>query len=397
VQLRIDSWPFLASAVVLVAVLRSVPRAAGLRVYAGVSLLLWFATIAQPAAIALGAVFLFLPLVTLRLRRTLSGSAKGTLFVLQIAQLLWIRRYVDRVPLLNEYALPESFVLLGVSYMLLKQIEWVLWLDAEEETPVDALEYTAFVVGFFTLLAGPVLRYREFQSGFLNGTSERSAPIEGLNRIVNGYLKAALAAPLIGDFTKPAWLSEHAHDAWAFAWFLAAYPLYVYLNFAGYCDVVIGFGRLANFRIPENFDRPFLATNIQEFWQRWHMTFSGWIRVYVFFPLVRVLRTGPTRLPGPLATSCSVLVSFVLVGMWHGPSAGFLVFGLMHAVAALAVAPYAWLLERLLGEQGKAKYEQSKLLRCVRVGLCFAYLALSMLFFEREPAEVRALLAYAPW
>jgi D-alanyl-lipoteichoic acid acyltransferase DltB (MBOAT superfamily) len=397
VQLRIDSWPFLASAALLIAVLRSAPRPLGLRVYAGISLVLWFSTIVEPAAIALGAVFLYLPLAVVRLRRNLSGPAKGALFVLQVAQLLWIRRYVDRVPWLGEYALPEGFALLGVSYMLLKQIEWVLWLDADEETPVDALEYTAFVVGFFTLLAGPVLRYREFQTGFVTRTSDRSALIEGLNRIVNGYLKAALLAPLIGDFTRPAWLAEHARDPWAFAWFLAAYPLYVYLNFAGYCDVVIGCGRLANFSIPENFDRPFLATNIQEFWQRWHMTFSGWIRVYVFFPLMRLLRTGRVRLPAPLATSGAVLVTFVLVGMWHGPSTGFLIFGLMHGVAALAVAPYAWLLEKLLGEQGKAKYEQSVLLRGVRVALCFSYLALSMLFFEREPAEVRALLAHAPW
>jgi len=161
--------------------------------------------------------------------------------------------------------------------------------------------------------------------------------------------------------------------------------------------VVIGLGRLGNFHIPENFDRPFLATNIQEFWQRWHMTFSSWIRVQVFFPLVRSLRTGRVRLPGPLAMSIAVIVTFVLVGAWHGPSTGFLIFGLLHALAALAVAPYAWLLDKLLGEEGKLRYEQSPPLRAVRISLCYGYLALSMLFFERDPSEVRALLEYAPW
>jgi len=109
------------------------------------------------------------------------------------------------------------------------------------------------------------------------------------------------------------------------------------------------------------------------------------------------LRTGPVRLPGPLAMSVSVLVTFSLVGMWHGPSTGFLIFGLMHALAALAVSPYAWLLDKVLGEQGKARYEASTLLRGLRVGLCYAYLSLSMLFFERGPSEVRALFEHAPF
>jgi D-alanyl-lipoteichoic acid acyltransferase DltB (MBOAT superfamily) len=392
VQLRIDSLPFLASALALVVLLRLLPPRPGLVVYALGSVLVWLASIAEPAAIALALGFLFLPLVVVRLRRNLPGWAKALLFGLQIAQLLWIRRYVDRIPFLAPLALPQSFALLGVSYMLLKQIEWVLWIDADDDEPLDALTYTGFVAGFFTLLAGPIHRYRDFRQGFGQVKSDADTLVRGLDRIVNGYLKAALLAPLLGDFTKASWLAEHPHDVLAFAWFLAAYPLYVYLNFAGYCDVVIGLGRLCNFPIPENFAWPFAAPNIQEFWQRWHITFSSWIRVHVFFPLVRFTRTG-VRMPGPLAMALSVLVTFLVVGAWHGPTSGFLVFGLMHALAALAVAPYAWLLERLLGEQGKAAYEASRPLRVLRAALCFSYLALSMLFFEREPAAVREILA----
>jgi D-alanyl-lipoteichoic acid acyltransferase DltB (MBOAT superfamily) len=393
VQLRIDSLPFLGGALALVAVLRLLPRRVGLTVYALGSLAVWLATIARPDAILLGVAFLFLPLLVVRLRRNLPGWGKALLFGVQIAQLLWIRRYVDRIPFLSGLALPQGFVLLGVSYMLLKQIEWVLWVDSDDDEPLDALTYTGFVAGFFTLLAGPIHRYRDFRQGFASVPSDADALLGGLDRIVNGYLKASLIAPLLGDFTQPSWLAEHPHNLWAFAWFLAAYPLYVYFNFAGYCDVVIGLGRLCNFPIPENFAWPFAAPNIQEFWQRWHISFSSWIRVHVFFPLVRFTRMG-ARLPGPLAMGLSVVVTFLIVGAWHGPTPGFLIFGLLHALAALAVAPYGWLLERLLGEQGKAAYEASRPLKVVRAALCFSYLALSMLFFEREPAAVKALLAH---
>lgn len=395
--LRIDSWLFLSCAAVLVGVLRLLPRRTALLFYALSSLTVWLGTIARPAAVAVALVFLFVPLLMVRLKRNLSSWGMACLFALQVIELLWIRRYLEPIPAFQTLSLPSGVAILGVSYMLLKQIEWVLWIDADDEVPVDALEYTAFVVGFFTLLAGPILRYRDFRAGFLGTVSDRDTLIQALNRIVNGYIKAALIAPLFGDFTTSTWLAEHSHNGPAFAWFLLSYPLYVYLNFSGYCDVVIGLGRLGNFHIPENFDRPFLATNIQEFWQRWHMTFSAWIRVQVFFPLVRVLRTGPVRLPGPLAMSIAVVITFLLVGAWHGPSTGFLIFGLLHALAALAVAPYAWLLEKVLGEQGKLRYEQSPLLRPVRIGLCYGYLALSMLFFERDPSQVRALVAYAPW
>ncbi len=395
--LRIDSGLFLACAVALVCVLRLTRKPVALLLYALASLTLWLWTIGRPAAVALALAFLFLPFVVVRLKRSLPSWGMACLFGVQTAALLWIRHYLDPIAALHGLTLPSGVAVLGVSYMLLRQIEWVLWIDADEDVPVDAFEYTAFVVGFFTLLAGPILRYRDFRAGFLGAVSDRDALLNALNRIVNGYIKAALVAPLFGDFTTPTWLAEHSHNGPAFAWFLLSYPLYVYLNFAGYCDVVIGLGRLGNFHIPENFDRPFLATNIQEFWQRWHMTFSAWIRVQVFFPLVRLLRTGKVRLPGPLAMSLSVLITFLLVGAWHGPNTGFLIFGLMHALAALCVAPYAWLLDKLLGEEGKARYEQSLLLRGVRVSLCYGYLSLSMLFFERDPSQVRALLEHAPW
>lgn len=395
--LRIDSLAFLVCAAVLVAVLRLAPRSHALRGYALLSLGAWVSSASSVAASVLALCFAFIPYFVVRIQRNLPGWAKALVFLGQVAQLLWVRRYIDEVPGMQSLALPQGFAILGVSYILLRQIEWLLWIDANDEEPVVFMEYTAFVAGLFTLLAGPIVRYRDFRARFAANACDEDELLQGLHRIVNGYFKVGLIAPILGDFSRGEWLHQHSASPWAFVWFVLVYPFYVYYNFAGYCDVVIGFARLANFKLPENFNQPFLATNIRDFWSRWHMTFSDWIRVHVFFPLVRLARGGPTPLPASLAMALSVILTFVVVGVWHGPKLGFLVFGLLHAAAALAVSPYSWLLDRLLSERSRARYETNTFVRAVRVGLCFGYLALSMLFFERDPAEVKTLLGHIHW
>jgi D-alanyl-lipoteichoic acid acyltransferase DltB (MBOAT superfamily) len=385
VPLRIDSLAFVATALLSVAAMRLAPRAHALRAYALLSLGLWLASIGNLVAALLALCFLFLPIAVVGVRRNLPGWAKALLFTVQIGQLLWLRRYVPAA------ALPAGVVVVGVSYMLLRQIEWLLWIDAADAEPVAWVEYTAFTAGVFTLLAGPIARYRDFRAGFAATPSDETGLVQSLHRVVNGYFKAALIAPVLGEFTRSEWLLEHASSPWAVAWFVLSYPFYLYLNFAGYCDIVIGLARLGHFRLPENFDQPFFATNIRDFWGRWHMTFSNWIRVHVFFPLVRFTRTGPVRLPELPAVALSVVLTFLIVGAWHGPKLGFLVFGLMHAAGMLAVSPYGWLLDRILSERGRAIYETNLWVRAARIGTCFGYVALSMLFFERDPAEVKAL------
>jgi len=193
VPLRIDSWLFLSCAALLVGALRLFPRQPALLFYALSSLTLWLGTIARPAGIAVALAFLFVPFVAVRLKRNLPSWGMACLFALQTIELLWIRHYLDAIPAFRTLTLPSGVALVGISYMLLKQIEWVLWIDADDDVPVDALEYTAFVVGFFTLLAGPILRYRDFRSGFLGSISDNDTLVEALNRIVNGYTMASLS------------------------------------------------------------------------------------------------------------------------------------------------------------------------------------------------------------
>lgn len=203
---------------------------------------------------------------------------------------------------------------------------------------------------------------------------------------MNGYLKVSVLSPLLYQASSLGTL--HDADASLRAWLLFFYvfPLYIYANFSGYCDVVIGFGRLARIDIPENFDRPYSATNIQVYWQRWHLTFSHWIRSYLFFPLMRAL--SGSRIGMALA----VLITFLLVGLWHGTDPGFVVFGLLHGLGVLVVTPYARLLDRWLSPGMRERYEHSRSSRWLRTAACYHYLCFTMLFFERPLAQITELV-----
>lgn len=389
-MLRIDSPTFLGGAALLVLALRTLPAPVGRAVYALVSgaIYLWLLPNSKSVALALG--FLYWPWVWLRSARQRPTWALGVVFAVQVGVLLWVRKYFALLPAwAGSVELSHTFAIVGVSYIILRQVELVLWVDANPQTPIGWVDYTGFTIGLFTLLAGPILRYQDFQRAF--GTRDepetRRSLALALNRVVNGYLKVSVLSPILFDLSSLSML-EHAAATGPRLAFFYLFPLYVYVNFSGYCDVVIGFGRLGRFRIPENFDHPFLATNIQNYWQRWHITFSQWIRNQLFFPLVRALRSLGVAWVRASATLVAAWVTFVLVGLWHGTDPGFAVFGMLHGVAVIAVAPYGKLLDRWLSPGARERYETSRLVRVVRVAACYHYLCFTMLFFERPLAEM---------
>jgi D-alanyl-lipoteichoic acid acyltransferase DltB (MBOAT superfamily) len=392
---RVDSLQFIGLAAVLVTLLRTLRREHARVAYALISAAVYMRLAPSWPSAALSALFVLWPFAYLRYAKPRPAWSIAALIGVQTLLLLWARRYLALVPGLEHTPLvTQAVAIVGISYIILRQIELVLWVDAEPDTRVSLCDYLGFTIGVFTLLAGPILSYRQFQEGFAFDRSRESPRSIALaaNRIVNGYFKLSLIGPILYDLSSLPTL--HAADAslGARALFFYVYPLYIYFNFAGYCDVVIGAGMLGRFAIPENFDHPYLATNIQNYWQRWHLTFSHWIRNHLFFPLVRALRGSRVSGVRALTMPAAVMITFVLVGLWHGTGAGFLVFGLLHGLAVLAVVPYTRLLDRALGERARQRYESSPVIRTARRVVCYHYLCFTMLFFERPLGEVLALL-----
>jgi D-alanyl-lipoteichoic acid acyltransferase DltB (MBOAT superfamily) len=386
--LRIDSLSFVACAVLLILAMRGLGARWGGRAYAALSLAVYLSLAPTLVSAIASLVFLYWPWLVLRGKRPLAPATAPLLVCVQTAFFLWSRKYLALLGGLGELPLfAEAITIIGVSYLILRQVELVVSVDAEPELEVGFVEYTAFGVGLFTLLAGPIMTFADFAATFRAPDKPTpAAQLSALQRVVHGYFKVSLIGPVLFDLATRDTLTSLGFGAGAKAAFFYLYPLYIYANFAGYCDVVIGCGRLCGLTITENFNRPFLAPNIQNYWQRWHITLSAWIRVHIFFPLMRVLRP-----LGWAGTPLSLLLTFLIVGLWHGPAPGFAVFGMLHGLAVLAVGPYGRLLERLLGPAGMERYLASPTLKVLRVAACYHYVCFTQLFFERPLDSVTLL------
>jgi D-alanyl-lipoteichoic acid acyltransferase DltB (MBOAT superfamily) len=393
--MTVDSAQFVGVAAALTLALRIVPSTTRAPLYA-VSSALVLATLVPNVASAVFAVtFVLLPFVAIRLLTAQRARVVPTIIFAQTALVLWARKYFLAWPgTAGCSVLQHSVALVGISYMVLRQVDWLLWRQANPDEQASLTDYVGFILGLFSLLAGPVTRYEPSRRS-LSASIEPLSPLVSLgsvNRIVNGYLKLALMAPLLEGTTSLEFLRAHAGQRAALVFAFYLYPFAIYLNFAGYTDVVLGFGRLAGLALPENFDRPFLSTNVQEFWHRWHMSFSSWARDYIFYPLLRMLRTRWFASSPAAALAMATAATFLFVGLWHGPTLSFVLFGALHGMAVYLVGPYSRFLEGRLPAPALRFYQASPVARALRTVVCFHFLCATIALFGRSPSELWALV-----
>lgn len=240
---------------------------------------------------------------------------------------------------------------LGISFFTFTQIAFLVDCYRGAAREYSPLNYALFVTFFPHLLAGPILHHKEMMPQFESATATHinwTNTYRGLILIAIGLGKKVLLADPIAalaneGFAQPSSLSTG--DAWLTA---IAYTLQLYFDFSGYCDVAIGAALLFNIRLPLNFDSPYRTTNLQDFWRRWHMTLSRFLRDYLYVPL------GGNR-KGLVVSIAAVLGTFTLGGLWHGANWTYVVWGALNGAGVVVVllwrrqpwripAPFAWLL-----------------------------------------------------
>jgi alginate O-acetyltransferase complex protein AlgI len=233
------------------------------------------------------------------------------------------------LPQLKTY-LP-TMVPLGISFFTFEFIHYVSdayagRIPAEPEGKPRGrlaafLHFMAFALFFPTLLAGPIKRYQKFHAEPRLVSADAAY---GLSRMLLGLCKKVLIADTAAGFAVRLGVPG---EVTPFGLWLAmyAYAVQIYCDFSGYSDLAIGAARLFGYRVPENFDWPYLSTSLSEFWRRWHISLSTWIRDYLFIPL------GGSR--GSLARTLLNLTAVMAVcGLWHGPGAHFVAWGLWHGL-----------------------------------------------------------------
>ena len=237
----------------------------------------------------------------------------------------------DAPPLLH-IALP-----LGISFFTFTQIAYLVDVYRRKAQEPILVNYALFVTFFPHLLAGPILHHSEMMPQFAQSSNKRPQWDNlgaGAFLLTIGLVKKVLLADTLAPiadagFGTPSTLSAAA------AWLAAlAYTLQIYFDFSGYTDMALGAARLFNIRMPINFDSPYRATNIRDFWRRWHITLSRFLREYLYIPL------GGNR-GDELRTAANVLATFLLGGLWHGAAWTFVIWGLLHGIAMVVCRGWA--------------------------------------------------------
>ena len=284
---------------------------------------------------------------------------------------------------------------IGISYLSFRLVHLVQEVRNEVVDMPNIWEYLSFAFYVPTLSIGPINPYSKFITSYRS--PDRSAtPIDrSLLRILVGFTKYIFLGSLIAQFTYAGLLRDgHPHAIIDVIIAIPAYAVYLYCNFSGFCDMVIGVSGLLKIQVAENFDRPFRARNLQEFWNRWHITLSTWIRDLMFTPMTKALmrRFGPKAANHVIATA--ILISFLVVGIWHGKGLHFLMFGATQGVGIATVHYYTVFLKKRLGREGFAAYRKNKLISAVGTVVTFAYFSLSLFVFANTWTDVRAIQAH---
>jgi alginate O-acetyltransferase complex protein AlgI len=235
------------------------------------------------------------------------------------------------LPAQRQLTLPALILPLGISFFTFECISYLLDLHKGGKELLPLRRFLLFPAFWAHMVAGPILRIKEFVPQLDTLKSARAPEVLlGIDRIMIGFAKKLIVANSLASFVDQGFAGAGGNSALD-NWILAlAFGLQVYFDFSSYTDIAIGSAKMVGFTFPENFNLPYHASTPTDFWNRWHMTLSRWIRDYLFFPLN--LRAG-RRIWLRYVT---LVVVMTLVGLWHGAGLGFVLWGTWHGVLLVA-------------------------------------------------------------
>ena len=247
----------------------------------------------------------------------------------------------------TSFSAASSFVFpVGISFYTFEAIAYLMDVRQGRVKMPDFVDLCLFFFFWPNILSGPIVRARELMPQLrFNRKFEPKYAFEGADRIVWGLVQKNVIANVLGIWVDRGFGAPSAALSTIDSWSLAvAFGLEIYFDFAGYTNLAIGTARLIGVTLPENFRYPYHAVSPADFWNRWHVTLSRWIRDYLFFPINAKWRGAP------LPLYVSLIGVMALVGLWHGAGWGFLLWGTMHGVYLSAYRAY----ETARGEGGSA-------------------------------------------
>jgi D-alanyl-lipoteichoic acid acyltransferase DltB (MBOAT superfamily) len=280
----------------------------------------------------------------------------------------------------------------GFSYVALRLVEVGRAVRDGRHPAPDLAATVNYLLPFHMIAAGPIQSYDEFAAQ--PGVQPALGParsLGALERIATGMFKKYILANLLEQLFMTGFRAGGAYTLFE----VQVTYLWLYLDFSAYSDIAVGVGRLIGVATPENFDRPYLARNVIDFWERWHISLSQFIRRNVFIPtqLALMRRTGGGS--PLLVASVAFTVSFLLCGLWHGLSWPWLAWGAYQAAGLTACNVYRSVLLKRLGRKGVNRYLENRWVHLLAVALTFEFSAVGVAIvtfpFEDLPWRVYSL------
>jgi membrane protein involved in D-alanine export len=303
-----------------------------------------------------------------------TGARPGWLFYTAIGVSLLPLAAAKVIPLVSP---KTQFGFLGISYITFRALDTVFCLRDRVIAAPGTLDFLMFLFFFPTISSGPIDRYRRFASDWrkTRTRAEFLADLEGaVHRIFRGFFYKFILAALIKQY----WLDRAASSGsfGALLSYMYAYSLYLFFDFAGYSAFAIALSYLFGIHTPENFDRPFLARNIRDFWNRWHITLSFWFRDHVYMRFLLAATRGKWFASKHTAAILGYFLAFGLMGLWHGLERHYIVYGLYQGTLLSAFHIFSnWNKERRYWPDGL-------LSRALAVFITFHFVCFGLLIFS---------------
>ena len=216
---------------------------------------------------------------------------------------------------------------IGISFFTFQAMSYVMDVYmGKANLQENIIDFALYVSLFPQLIAGPIVKYSDVDLQLQGRKESIDLFISGQKRFCYGLGKKVLVSNVLAKVADDIWALEIENLGAAVAWLgIISYTLQIYFDFSGYSDMAIGLGRMLGFKFKENFDYPYTALSIQEFWRRWHISLSSWFKEYIYIPL------GGNR-KGKFRTYINLFVVFMLTGIWHGANFTFIFWGLFHGI-----------------------------------------------------------------
>ncbi|MBR5521025.1 MAG: MBOAT family protein [Oscillospiraceae bacterium] len=228
----------------------------------------------------------------------------------------------------TSFAMKNLVLPLGISFFTFQQLSYVIDSYKKEVPVYDIFDYSLFVTFFPQLVAGPIVLHNEVVPQFADKTKKKMNAdnfAKGIMAFSFGLAKKVLIADTLGRIVNFGFADIASLDATNAFIVMLSYTLQLYFDFSGYCDMATGIGYMFNIELPMNFNSPYRATTILEFWDRWHLTLTRFFTKYVYIPL------GGSR-RGKIRTYINVFIVFLVSGIWHGANWTFIVWGILHGL-----------------------------------------------------------------